>query len=127
MINKGFKVIDLFCGIGGFHQAMTSLGGECVFESDIDKYCQQTYFENYGIKPVGDVCKRQRMRVIRERHKGEVEHLIRAVGHNDLLRTHSVDLRHFGTQDGAFGITVQRQAVNFLRNRRLDGGRRRKR
>ncbi|MDE7376405.1 MAG: DNA cytosine methyltransferase, partial [Muribaculaceae bacterium] len=43
-----FKFIDLFCGIGGFHQAMASLGGKCVFASDIDKHCQNTYFKNYG-------------------------------------------------------------------------------
>lgn len=52
-----FKFIDLFCGIGGFHQALTSLGGECVFASDIDKECQKTYFDNYGIMPVGDITK----------------------------------------------------------------------
>ena len=40
-IAKGFKFIDLFCGIGGFHQAMFSLGGRCVFASDIDKNCQK--------------------------------------------------------------------------------------
>ena len=57
MIEKGFKFIDLFCGIGGFHQAMSSLGGECVFASDIDKHCQETYFENYGIRPIGDITK----------------------------------------------------------------------
>lgn len=52
-----FKFIDLFCGIGGFHQAMTSLGGKCVFASDIDKYCQNTYFKNYGIMPIGDITR----------------------------------------------------------------------
>lgn len=57
MIEKGFKFIDLFCGIGGFHQAMSSLGGECVMASDIDKHCQETYFENYGIRPIGDITK----------------------------------------------------------------------
>lgn len=57
MIDKGFKFIDLFCGIGGFHQAMSSLGGECVFASDIDKHCQETYFDNYGIRPFGDITK----------------------------------------------------------------------
>ena len=39
-----FKFIDLFCGIGGFHQAMSDLGGICVFASDIDKECQKTYY-----------------------------------------------------------------------------------
>lgn len=52
-----FKFIDLFCGIGGFHQAMSDLGGTCVFASDIDKECQKTYYDNYGIMPVGDITK----------------------------------------------------------------------
>ena len=54
---KSFKFIDLFCGIGGFHQAMKSLGGECVFASDIDEDCRKTYEVNYGITPVGDIAK----------------------------------------------------------------------
>jgi len=49
------KFIDLFCGIGGFHQALTSLGHECVLACDIDKYCQQNYKENYGIDVFNDV------------------------------------------------------------------------
>lgn len=54
---RSFKFIDLFCGIGGFHQAMESLGGECVFASDIDPDCRKTYEANYGIKPSGDITK----------------------------------------------------------------------
>ena len=49
------KFIDLFCGIGGFHQALTSLGHECVLACDIDIYCQQNYKENYGIDVFNDV------------------------------------------------------------------------
>ncbi|WP_159991901.1 DNA (cytosine-5-)-methyltransferase [Pelistega ratti] len=49
--------IDLFAGIGGFHQALGSFGAQCVFASEIDKYASQTYFENYGIKPFGDITK----------------------------------------------------------------------
>lgn len=56
MIDK-FKFIDLFCGIGGFHQAMSDLGGSCVYACDIDADCRKTYEVNYGIKPTGDITK----------------------------------------------------------------------
>ena len=52
---NSFRFVDLFCGIGGFHQAMESLGGECVFACDIDDDCRKTYEANYKIKPAGDI------------------------------------------------------------------------
>lgn len=51
------KFIDLFCGIGGFHTALSRLNCECVFASDIDKNCRETYELNYGLKPEGDITK----------------------------------------------------------------------
>ena len=45
-----FKFIDLFAGIGGFHLAMESVGGECVFASEIDKFARQTYQTNFERK-----------------------------------------------------------------------------
>lgn len=47
--------IDLFCGIGGFHQALSNIGFKCVFASDIDKKCRESYELNYGIVPSGDI------------------------------------------------------------------------
>ena len=52
-----FKFIDLFCGIGGFRQALESVGGICVFSSDIDKHARATYEVNYGEEPTGDIKK----------------------------------------------------------------------
>lgn len=49
VIMTKFKFIDLFSGIGGFHQALSNLGGECVFASEIDKYAIETYKLNYNI------------------------------------------------------------------------------
>ncbi|MDE6555689.1 MAG: DNA cytosine methyltransferase [Duncaniella sp.] len=54
---KPFTFIDLFCGIGGFHQAMSDLGGTCLYASDIDADCRKTYERNYGIMPDGDITK----------------------------------------------------------------------
>ena len=54
---RKFKFIDLFCGIGGFHQALTNMGGECVFACDIDDKCRTIYEKNYGIKPESDITK----------------------------------------------------------------------
>lgn len=45
--NNSFKFIDLFAGIGGFHIAMHSLGGECVFASEIDEQARKTYQHNF--------------------------------------------------------------------------------
>lgn len=44
-----FRFIDLFAGIGGFHVAMSSLGGECVFASEIDRFAIETYRTNFGV------------------------------------------------------------------------------
>lgn len=44
---KEFKFIDLFAGIGGFHLALHSLGGKCVFASEIDLYARKTYEHNF--------------------------------------------------------------------------------
>ncbi len=51
------RFIDLFAGLGGFHKALHDLGHECVFASEIDPILQQTYKENWGIEPVGDIRK----------------------------------------------------------------------
>ena len=52
-----FTFIDLFSGIGGFHQAFVSLGGNCVYASDYDKSARETYKVNYGFEPAGDIRK----------------------------------------------------------------------
>lgn len=46
-----FRFIDLFAGIGGFHQALSSLGGECVFASEKDSHARATYAANFDIDP----------------------------------------------------------------------------
>jgi DNA (cytosine-5)-methyltransferase 1 len=50
-----FTYIDLFAGIGGFHQAADALGGKCVFASEIDTEAKRAYKENYKLEPQGDI------------------------------------------------------------------------
>ena len=51
------KFIDLFCGIGGFRIGFESVGGTCVFSSDIDKYACETYKLNFEDYPLSDITK----------------------------------------------------------------------
>jgi DNA (cytosine-5)-methyltransferase 1 len=52
-----FKFIDLFAGIGGFRIALEAIGGECVFSSEWNKSAQETYKNNFGHLPSGDISK----------------------------------------------------------------------
>ena len=47
--------VDLFAGLGGFHLALKNLGHKCVFASEIDETLRATYYENFGMKPSGDI------------------------------------------------------------------------
>jgi len=55
--NHKFAFIDLFAGIGGFHVAAKSLGGKCLFASEIDKDARSAYEVNHGLAPHGDITK----------------------------------------------------------------------
>lgn len=41
------RFVDLFAGLGGFHQALSDLGHECVFASEIDEQLRHIYIENF--------------------------------------------------------------------------------
>lgn len=53
--NIKFTFIDLFAGLGGFRIALQRFGGNCVYSSENDPHAQQTYFENFGDFPFGDI------------------------------------------------------------------------
>lgn len=52
-----FTFIDLFAGIGGIRLGFEEAGGQCVFTSEWDPYCQKTYRENFpdGHEIAGDI------------------------------------------------------------------------
>lgn len=49
------RYIDLFCGIGGFRTALDSLGHECVFSNDLDKYAASIYRYHWNDITEGDI------------------------------------------------------------------------
>lgn len=55
--NSRISFIDLFAGMGGFRLAFEAHGCTCVFSSEIDKFAKDTYFNNFGEYPSGDITK----------------------------------------------------------------------
>lgn len=52
---SGYKFIDLFAGLGGFRLALESLGAECIYSNEWDKFAQEVYNDNFGDIPEGDI------------------------------------------------------------------------
>lgn len=52
---KNFTFIDLFAGLGGFRLALESLGGTCVFSSEINPHACKIYEANFGDNPFQDI------------------------------------------------------------------------
>ena len=52
---KQYRFIDLFAGLGGFHQALKALGHHCVFACEIDEDLSRLYEKNFGLRPHGDI------------------------------------------------------------------------
>jgi DNA (cytosine-5)-methyltransferase 1 len=67
----GLCFIDLFAGLGGFHQALTKLGHQCVFASEINPNLAALYEKNFRLQPFGD---------IRESHNNVPPHDILCAG-----------------------------------------------
>ena len=49
------KFVDLFAGLGGFHQALKQLGHQCVFACEIDGQLNALYEENFGLETAFDI------------------------------------------------------------------------
>ena len=55
---KKIKYIDLYAGLGGFHQALEKLGHECVWASEYNLNLRNLYKKNFPNTPIeGDIFK----------------------------------------------------------------------
>lgn len=54
---RHYSFIDLFAGIGGMHLAFETVGCKCIYANEWNKYCQETYYANFGVQPDGDITK----------------------------------------------------------------------
>ena len=53
----GWKLVDLFCGVGGFRLGLESLGARTVYSCDIDPKSRKWYGRFFGAEPEGeDIC-----------------------------------------------------------------------
>lgn len=71
-----FTFMDLFAGIGGFHLALSAIGGRCVFASEIDAAARATYAMNFGVVPYGDIRRFTRTKSGRTRSASDIRRLI---------------------------------------------------
>ncbi len=53
--SPSFTFVDLFAGIGGFHAALSAMGGECVYASEIDDAAAKIYQHNWEMPVAGDI------------------------------------------------------------------------
>jgi DNA (cytosine-5)-methyltransferase 1 len=53
--SPAFTFVDLFAGIGGFHAALSALGGECVYAVEKDPAAAAVYERNWRMPALGDI------------------------------------------------------------------------
>lgn len=54
-MKPAFTFVDLFAGIGGFHAALSAMGGSCVYAVEIDSAAAAVYERNWRHIALGDI------------------------------------------------------------------------
>ncbi len=81
-----FKFIDLFAGIGGFHSALSELGGECVLACEFDSECQTVYKSTFpGTRLVSNIREITRDEINNEDSVKDTNDINKLVPDHDIL------------------------------------------
>lgn len=67
MTDDDFTFVDLFAGIGGFHAALSGVGGRCLLAVEKDAEAARVYEDNWGMPALGDVTKEGWMDAVTEK------------------------------------------------------------
>lgn len=85
MTKRTYTFIDLFAGIGGFHQAMHSVGVRCMFASGWDKNARLSYEAKYkDIEP----------KLFKKNKKGEYPYFYEHTDDASPTKIHIFDIFH---------------------------------
>lgn len=77
MFLERVRFVDLFAGIGGFHHALSALGGECVLAVEIDPEARHVYRTSFPDTPMQDDLRDlTRTNAGQERQSGDVDRLV---------------------------------------------------
>ena len=86
MKKNSFTFIDLFAGIGGFHRALSQIGGKCVLAVEFDKDCQQVYKSSFPkTKFVSNIREITRKDIENDESNQSIESIDQSVPDHDVL------------------------------------------
>ncbi|WP_028773478.1 DNA (cytosine-5-)-methyltransferase [Shewanella waksmanii] len=96
--NPSFKFIDLFAGIGGIRKGFESIGGQCVFTSEWNKYAVRTYKANYYSDPVAHSFNQDIRTITLTEDSDTISETVAAKNIRDNIPEHDVLLAGFPCQ-----------------------------